>query len=80
MPESLFNKVIGFYSATSLKVRIPIQVFSDEFCEILKTHSLQNNFCSTRKSFSNKIVKNFLRKEKMETACKKNKDTRETKT
>ena len=36
VPESLFYKVIGFYPATSLKERTPIQVFSDEFCEIRK--------------------------------------------
>ena len=40
--EPLFNKVIGFYPATSLKEWTPIQVFSDEFCEILKTPFLQN--------------------------------------
>ena len=37
VPKSLSNKVIGFYPATSLKERTPIQVFSDEFCKILKT-------------------------------------------
>ena len=41
VPESLFNKVIGFYPATSLKERTPIQVFSDEFCEIHKTPFLR---------------------------------------
>ena len=40
--EPLFNKVIGFYPATSLKEWTPIQVFSDEFCDILKTPFLQN--------------------------------------
>ena len=38
VPESLFNKVIGFYLATSQKERTAIQVFSDEFCEILIRH------------------------------------------
>ena len=33
-----------------------------------------NCFCSTQKSFTNKIEKNPLRKEKIETACKKNND------
>ena len=41
VPESLFNKVIAFYTATSLKERTPIQVLSDKFCEILKTPFLQ---------------------------------------
>ena len=36
MPESLFNKVTGLYSASSLKERTPTQEFSDEFSEILK--------------------------------------------
>ena len=40
--ESIFNKVIGLYPATSLKERNPIQVFSDEFCDIPKTTFLQN--------------------------------------
>ena len=31
VPESLFNKVIGFYPATSLKERTPIQALSDKF-------------------------------------------------
>ena len=38
----LFNKVIGLYCATLLKEKTPIQVFSDEFCEILKTPFLEN--------------------------------------
>ena len=40
--EFHFNKVTGLYPATSLKERTPTQVFSDEFCEILKTPFLQN--------------------------------------
>ena len=36
------NDVIGFYPATSLKERTSIHVFSDEFCEIIKTAILQN--------------------------------------
>ena len=42
VPESLFNEVIGLYPATILKERTPAQVFSDEFCEIVKTTSFQN--------------------------------------
>ena len=39
-----------------------------------------DRFCSTKKYFTNKIVEKSLRKEKkLERACKKNKDTRETK-
>ena len=41
VPKYLFNKVTGFYPATSLKERTPTQVFSDEFCEIFKTEHLQ---------------------------------------
>ena len=37
-------------------------------------------FCSTEKYFTNKIVKNPLRKEKKETACKKCNDTCRIKT
>ena len=55
-----------------------MQVLYDEFCEILnKTPFLQN---TSRRLllfyyFTNKIVKNSPRKEKMETASKKNTDT-----
>ena len=40
--ESHFNKVTGLYPPTSRKERTPTQVFSGEFCEILKTPFLQN--------------------------------------
>ena len=40
--ESHFNKVTGLYPANSLKERTPTRVFSDEFCQILKTPFLQN--------------------------------------
>ena len=40
--ESHFNKVAGLYPATLQKERTPTQVFSNEFCEILQTSSLQN--------------------------------------
>ena len=39
---SHINKVIGLYPAISLNGRTPTQVFSLEFCEILKTPFLQN--------------------------------------
>ena len=42
--ESHFNKVAGLYPATSVKERTPAQVFSGEFCKILKTTFLQNTF------------------------------------
>ena len=42
VPESLLYKVIGFYPATSIKERTPIQVFFYEFCEIRKTPFLRN--------------------------------------
>ena len=37
MPKSLVNKVTCLHSATLLKEKTPIQVLSDEFCEIFKT-------------------------------------------
>ena len=40
--ESLFIKVIDLYPAILLKEKDPIQVFSDEFCEIFKAPVLQN--------------------------------------
>ena len=84
--ESHFNKVTGLYPATSLKERTPTQVFSDEFCEILKTLFLQNTsrrlvLFYGEKNFIKKIVKNPLRKgKKMETAFKKNNHTGKAKT
>ena len=54
------------YPATSMKERTPTQVFSDEFCKVIKAPFLKtppgNCFCSTEKYFPNKIVKNPLRK------------------
>ena len=50
--------------------------FFDEFCEILKTSFFQATVSILRKKYyTNKIVKKSLRKEKMETACKKKEDT-----
>ena len=40
--EPHFNKVTGLYPAISLKERTPTEVFSGEFCQILKTPFLQN--------------------------------------
>ena len=65
--ESLFNKVTGLYLATSVKERTPTQVFSDQFYEIHKTPFLTEHLQATafaEKYFTNKIVKNPLRKEK----------------
>ena len=65
--ESLFNKVTGLYLATSVKERTPTLVFSDQFCEIHKTPFLTEHLQATafaEKYFTNKIVKNPLRKEK----------------
>ena len=39
MSYSLFNKVASLYSATLLKEKTPIQVFSDEFCNFLQNTS-----------------------------------------
>ena len=54
VPESLFNKIIGFYPATSLKESTPKQVFSDELYEILIRHLIYKKspgdcFFSTKK-------------------------------
>ena len=79
--ESHFKKVTGLYPETSLKERTPIQVFCSGFCEMFKTPLLQNTprrplLLYRKKYFINKIVKKPLRKrEKMETACKKNNET-----
>ena len=48
--ESLFNKIAGLCPAASLKERTPKQVFSDEFCEILKTEHLQATASVLRKN------------------------------
>ena len=56
--ESHFNKVTGIYPATLLKERTSTQMFSGEFCNILKTPFLQNQ------NFINKIVKSPLRNRK----------------
>ena len=47
MPQSLFDKVIGFYPAASLKERTPIQVFSDKFGEILKRRLFREHLQET---------------------------------
>ena len=69
MLESRFNKVTGLYSATSLKEMTPTQVFSGEFCEILKNPFFTEHLQATtsvwqKKYFINKIVKNPLRKKR----------------
>ena len=43
MPESLFNKIRNLYPASLLKENTPMQVLSDEFCEIFKTPVLKNS-------------------------------------
>ena len=40
--KSHFNKVSGLYNVTSLKKRTPTQVFSSDFCKLIKTPFLQN--------------------------------------
>ena len=83
--ESHFNKVASLYLAISLKERTPTQMFSGEFCEIIKrpffTEHLQATISVLRKKyFINKIVKNHLRKrKKIETACKTDNHTSKTK-
>ena len=68
MLEYHFNKVAGLYPAVSLKERTSTQVFSGEFCEILKTFFTEHLHATTsvlrKEYFINKIVKNPLRKEK----------------
>ena len=75
------NDVIGFYPATLLKERTSIHVFSDEFCEIIKTAILQNT-CRWLLLFYKKNIlpKKSWEMRKMKTDCRKNKDTRKTKT
>ena len=85
MLESHINKVTGLYTAILLKERTLTQVFSGEFCEILKTFFTEHLQVTTsvlrKKYFINKIVKNPLREgEKIERACKKNNHADKTKT
>ena len=60
VPESFFIKVTDLYHATLLKENTPIQVFSDEFCKILKIPFYRtpprNCFCSREKYFTCKII------------------------
>ena len=63
----------------------PRQVFSGEFCQILKTPFLQSTssdyFCSTEKiCYQQNIEEHSEEREKTKTACKKNKYTGKTKT
>ena len=80
--ESLFNKVTVLYPATSLKERTPTQMFSHEFCEILKTPFFQNTsrrlllFCENRKEHSEKrkkILKKWKQLERKTTTHPKQK-------
>ena len=81
MSESLFNKVAGLYTATSVKEITPTQVFCDEFCKILKTELLQATASVLPKIFYLQNSKELSEESKqMETVCKKNNDTRRTKT
>ena len=85
MLESQFDKVTGLYPAISLKQRTPTQVFSGEFCEILKNLFYRtppgDYFCSTEKIFCQQNSKERSEKrENIETACKKNNHTGKTKT
>ena len=40
--KTLVAESLGFYSVTLLKERTPIQMFSHDFCKILKTSFLEN--------------------------------------
>ena len=55
LPEPLLNEVVGLYSATLLKEKTPVQMFSDKLVTYL--------FYSTKKYFTGKIVKNPLKKD-----------------
>ena len=37
MPQFVLNKTTGLYLPTLLKKGTPMQVFSDDFCEVLRT-------------------------------------------
>ena len=60
------------------KKGLPHRCFLMNFASLYRTPP-RDCFCSTERYFTNKIEKNPLRK-KMKTACKKNNDTRRTKT
>ena len=70
--ESLFNKVTGFLYRNFRKRK---DSNTGVFWHFSYWKPPGDCFCSTKKYFTNKKVQNSLRKEKMETACKKNKDT-----
>ena len=68
VPESLFYKVIGFYPATSIKKGLQYRCFLMNFAKYVRHlfygTPLGDSFCSTKKYFTNKIIKKSLRKEK----------------
>ena len=77
--QDLFLINSGLYPATSLKERTQRRCFLMNFTRYLR-HLFYRTppgdcFCSIEKYCINKIVKNYEKRKKMETACKKNIDT-----
>ena len=76
--QSLFNKVVDFCNFTERKdpqYRCFLMHFARYLRHLFYGKASGDYFCSKQKYFTNNIVKNSLRKEEMETACKKSKDT-----
>ena len=72
------KEVTGLYPATVLKEKTPIRVFSDEFCKNLRPlfYNSRRLFLSYKKTFYHQNSKEpYGKRQKMETACKKNNDT-----
>ena len=81
MSESLYHNVAGLYPTTLMKQNTQEQMFSDEFCEIFKNIFLRNTswrmLLLYRQIFYEENSKKSLKKRiKMETAIKKNNETR----
>ena len=61
VPESLFNKVVSLFPASSSKERTPTQVFSGELCDIIRT-TLQNTSRRLLLFYRKKIYQQSSRK------------------
>ena len=61
VPESLFNKVVSLFPASSSKERTPTQAFSGELCDIIRT-TLQNTSRRLLLFYRKKIYQQSSRK------------------